>query len=138
MAGRRIRRTEEEPGFQLAPMIDMTFLLLIFFMVTTYITDQKVMRNVVVPVAPHATVPRRAEDRVVINIASDGQMFLGDRGVDEKALAEELRRLLRDDPPLQLYVRADREVGAASIRKVVRMAAEAGAIKVILGTTNRK
>lgn len=35
------RRQFDEAGFQLAPMIDMTFLLLIFFMVTTKITKEK-------------------------------------------------------------------------------------------------
>ena len=34
------RRSDDEVGFQLAPMIDMTFLLLVFFMVTTKISKE--------------------------------------------------------------------------------------------------
>jgi biopolymer transport protein ExbD len=41
-----LRRAEDEVGFQLAPMIDMTFLLLIFFMVTTKISKEQIKEEV--------------------------------------------------------------------------------------------
>lgn len=137
MASRRRKRTEDDVGFQLAPMIDMTFLLLIFFMLTTTVTNQKVKRDVHVPVAPSAVIPKDASNRLMINMDAGGELFLGERAITEKALATELARQFRDNPPLQLYVRADRAVPAKRIKAVVRMASEAGAVKVIIGTTRK-
>jgi biopolymer transport protein ExbD len=132
---RRRKRTGDDVGFQLAPMIDMTFLLLIFFMLTSTITNLKVKKDIVVPTAPSAVVPRDAANRYVINIAADGALFLGDTPVSDERLAAELEKRFENNPPLQLYVRADRRVEARRIKEVVRMAGDAGAVKVILATT---
>ena len=138
MASRRRRkRTEDEVGFQLAPMIDMTFLLLIFFMLTSTVTNQKVKQDVKVPIAPSAVIPKDAANRLLINIDAKGDLFLGDRAISAKALSDELKRQFQINPPLQLYLRADRAVEAKRIKEVVRMATEAGAIKVILATSKK-
>ena len=137
MATRRKKRTDQEVGFQLAPMIDMTFLLLIFFMLTSTITNQKVKKDVEVPVAPSAVVPESSANRYVVNIDAAGDFFLGEARVTEEALAGELRKRFLNNPPLKLYVRADRGVEASRIKKVMRLASEAGAIKVILATTRK-
>lgn len=137
MASRRRKRTEEDVGFQLAPMIDMTFLLLIFFMLTSTVTNLKVRQDVKVPVAPSAVIPKDASQRLLINIEAGGDLFLGDQAIGEKELAAELNRQFRNNPPLQLYIRADRAVEAKRIKQVVRLATEAGAVKVILATTKK-
>jgi biopolymer transport protein ExbD len=137
MASRRRKRTEDDVGFQLAPMIDMTFLLLIFFMLTSTVTNLKVKQDVKVPLAPSAVIPKDASQRLLINIDAKGGLFLGDQPITEKALASELNRQFKDNPPLQLYVRADRAVEAKRIKAVVRLATEAGAVKVILATVKK-
>ena len=137
MATRRRKRAEDEVGFQLAPMIDMTFLLLIFFMLTSTITNLKVKQDVKVPLAPSAVIPKDASNRLMINIDAAGGLFLGDTATTEKALAAELTRQFRVNPPLQLYVRADRAVPAKRIKEIVRMASEAGAVKVIIATMKK-
>ena len=137
MATRRRKRTEEEVGFQLAPMIDMTFLLLVFFMLTSTITNDKVKQDVNVPLAPSAVIPKNAANRLLINIDASGALFLGDRAINEKDLSAELNRQFQHNPPLQLYVRADRAVPAKRIKSIVRMATEAGAIKVIIATLKK-
>jgi len=128
------RRPAEEVGFQLAPMIDITFLLLIFFMVTTKITRDQVKLDVRLPVATNAVQPRSVEDRDLVSIDAAGNLFSGSRPVTEKELAAHLRQRLTDFPPLRIYIRADRATPAKRIKEVLRMAAEAGAIDVIFGT----
>jgi len=128
------RRPAEEVGFQLAPMIDITFLLLIFFMVTTKITRDQVKLDVRLPVATNAVQPRSVEDRDLVSIDAAGNLFSGSRPVTEKELAAHLRQRLTDFPPLRIYIRADRVTPAKRIKEVLRMAAEAGAIDVIFGT----
>lgn len=135
MATRRHKRSDNDVGFQLAPMIDMTFLLLIFFMLTSTITSQQVQENVRVPVAPSAVMPEDASGRLILNISSEGVYFLEQLRIGEEDLGEALRTRFERNPRLVLYLRADRQVPARHIKQVVRVASEAGAARVIVATT---
>ncbi|MCB1065618.1 MAG: biopolymer transporter ExbD, partial [Verrucomicrobiae bacterium] len=64
---RRRQASSGEVSFQITPMIDMTFLLLIFFMVTSKLTDQQINVPVDLPVAVSAVAPGKAE-RDIVNI----------------------------------------------------------------------
>ena len=65
---RVLRRSDDEVGFQLAPMIDMTFLLLIFFMVTTKISKEQIKEEVKLPVASNAVIPDDVSNRDIISV----------------------------------------------------------------------
>lgn len=134
MSLRARRPNADEVGFQLAPMIDMTFLLLIFFMVTTRITDQQRLVEIDLPVARHAAIPEDLSDREVINLDSAGGIFLGERPADMPALKDFLRHRYIEFPPLRLYIRADRQTPARRIKEIMAAAAEAGALEVIFGS----
>ena len=114
-------------------MIDMTFLLLIFFMVTSKLTDQKLNVPIELPIAVSAVAPGKIE-RDIINIDSEGQYYIGDRPASKEELMAHLEERFRDFPPLQVYLRADKNTPAKIIRETIDMAGEAGAIDVILGT----
>jgi len=129
---RRRKKQPDEVGFQLTPMIDMTFLLLIFFMVTQRITEQELSVPVRLPVALSAVVPGRIE-RDVINLDGEGRYFIGDRAASADEVLDHLRTQFRDFPPLQIYLRADRNTPTSRIREFVEMAAEVGAIDLIFG-----
>ncbi|MEM6821443.1 MAG: biopolymer transporter ExbD [Verrucomicrobiota bacterium] len=128
------RRQGDDVSFQLAPMIDMTFLLLIFFMVTTKITKEKKKLDIDLPVASAALTPDDLSGREIINLDGSGQIFIGDEMASEKKLKAYLKQRLIDFPPLRIYVRADAKTPAKSIKKIMKMCAEAGAIEVIFGS----
>jgi len=131
----RIRKKpDDEIGFQLAPMIDMTFLLLVFFMVTTKISKEQVKVDIKLPVASNATIPHDLSDRDIVSIDATGQFFIGQREASREELAAYLKERFKNFPPLRLYVRADKETPAKKIKDLMRMAADAGAINVIFGT----
>ena len=114
-------------------MIDMTFLLLIFFMVTSKLTDQQINVPIELPIAVSAVAPEKAE-RDIINIDGEGTYYIGDRKATKEELMAHLKVRFADFPPLQVYLRADKNTPAKQVREVIDMAAEAGAIDVILGT----
>lgn len=118
----------------LAPMIDMTFLLLIFFMVTTTISKEQIKLDVKLPIAANAVLPEDLSNRDIINIGGDGSYYLKNDLVTKDQLKDYLVQRFKDYPPLRLYVRADRETNAKKIKELMRLAAEAGAIDVIFGT----
>ncbi len=129
-----IRRAEENVGFQLAPMIDMTFLLLIFFMVTTKISKEQIKQEIKLPVASNAIIPPEVSNRDVISIDGQGRYFIGQTPADKKALADHLKKRFENYPPLRLYIRADKNTPGKKIKEVMKMAADAGALDVIFGS----
>jgi len=128
------KKQDDEIGFQLAPMIDMTFLLLVFFMVTTKISKEQIKVDIKLPTAANAVVPSDLSDRDIISIDSAGQYFVGQKPVDKKQLTAHLKQRFKDTPPLRLYVRADLQTQGKQIKELMKIASEAGAINVIFGT----
>lgn len=126
-----IRRREEQAKIQMTPMIDMTFLLLVFFMVTSKITKEQKKLEIKLPIAATAKMPDDLSGRDIINIGADGQLYTGDTPVDLPQLRRHLRQRLIDYPPLKVLVRADAKTPARQIKDVMKAAAEAGAIEVI-------
>ena len=129
-----LRRAEDEVGFQLAPMIDMTFLLLIFFMVTTKISKEQIKEEVKLPVASNAIIPEDVSNRDIISIDAQGRYFIGQEIADKKRLAEYLKKRFENTPPLRLYIRADQKTSGKKIKEIMKMAADAGAVDVIFGS----
>lgn len=130
---RRRKADAGEVSFQITPMIDMTFLLLIFFMVTSKLTDQQINVPIELPVAISAVAPGKAE-RDIINLDGEGNYYVGDRMVTKEELRAHLDERFADFPPLQVYLRADKNTPAKKVREIIDMAGEAGAIDVIVGT----
>jgi biopolymer transport protein ExbD len=128
------KKQEDEIGFQLAPMIDMTFLLLIFFMVTTKISKEQVKVDIKLPTAANATIPSDLSNRDIISIDGDGVYYIGQRKSDKKELTAYLKERFKVTPPLRIYVRADKNTPGKQIKELMRIASEAGAVNVIFGT----
>ncbi len=128
------RRPQEEVSFQLAPMIDMTFLLLIFFMVTTKISKEQVKMDVRLPVAANAEIPSDLSNRDIINIDGAGTYFVGDTPYTTKEMAAYLKKRFINFPPLRIYIRADRNTPAKKIKELMRLASDAGALDIIFAS----
>lgn len=128
------KKQEDEVGFQLAPMIDMTFLLLIFFMVTTKISKEQVKMEIKLPLASNAVIPNNLADRDIISIDADGRYFVGQNPMTKKELTAYIKERFKNFPPLRLYVRADKNTPGRQIKELMKIASEAGALNVIFGT----
>jgi biopolymer transport protein ExbD len=135
---RRMRRIHhEEVGLQIAPMIDVTLLLLFFFMLSGKLTKNAKMMNINVPNAAAGRVPKDMGDRDIINIDENGRLFSGNAGMDKKQLAAHLKERFKNYPPLKLYVRADARTPGKQIKEVMAIAGEAGAVEVIFGVKQK-
>jgi biopolymer transport protein ExbD len=138
MARRRMRRVEhEEIGLQIAPMIDLTLLLLFFFMLAGKITKGEKLLDIKVPTAASGKIPADEGDRDLINIDEKGQLFSGSRPVTTKELTAHLKERFKITPPLKLYVRADASTPGKKIKEVMAIASEAGAVDVIFGVVQK-
>ncbi|MEM7190589.1 MAG: biopolymer transporter ExbD [Pseudomonadota bacterium] len=123
----------------MSPMIDLVFLLLIFFMVTSRLIIIQQDPAVEIPVAQNAQDLTSGEGRVVVNILKEG-MYRNEFGTVMSE--EELEVYFRDQKKLndgnnvttRLHVRGDRRALVKEMKKVVARAAEAGIIEVVFAT----
>ena len=134
---RRHRIPHDEVGFNITPMIDMTFLLLIFFMVTSKITNEQVKKDIALPTAISARQSDDLSNRDIINLDETGALWVANRQVSDEEMKTYLTARFKANPPLKIYLRADKNTPAKRIRQFMKMASEAGAVNVIFGSYQR-
>lgn len=131
---------EDGVPLDMSPMIDLTFLLLVFFMVASHIITVQIDRRVKPPVADNSRVAKDASGRVVVNVLADGTVWGQDKTElpTSEAITDyiDAARVLNEGRGVQtrLNLRADREVDTRIIKKVVQAAGEAGVNEVIFGS----
>ncbi len=130
----RKKRIHEQVSFNITPMIDMTFLLLIFFMVTSKLSNEKMKMDIALPSARVAQLTDATGDRDIINVDGDGNYYVGNTQVTKKQLKAHLTERFKVNPPLKIYLRADKDTPSKMLKEFMAMAAEAGAVTVLIGT----
>ena len=132
-------KAEEEAKMDMSPMIDMVFLLLVFFIVVSTPMVVKMDDEVKPSVAYNAMKPEQRHGRIVVNVRSDGTIYpvnVEDGALEtEEAITEYVKEFkeIYDDQGLEprLHLRGDKESVFKHSRKVIKAAAEAGIDSVI-------
>lgn len=134
----RRRRRRQQPraliGFNLTPMVDVIFMLTIFFMlVSRFSSAEQVPMELPAPNESQAKA-KRVEARVVINCrlasmtADPNAQVLYSVGPNQPEplgrLAARLASMKAANPALQVVLRADRRIAYSSVRAVMRVIAE--------------
>jgi biopolymer transport protein ExbD len=125
-------RPKEDPEINLTSLIDVVFLLLIFFMVTTTFEHQAVLK-VDLPEASAVESQAEEPDRLELVIDKSGAMFLNDqRLVDstEQTLRAAFEQAAGDDRSLPLVLRADRETAHHFVVTAMDVAAQLGFVNL--------
>lgn len=126
--------TSSDTEFDMSPMIDMVFLLLIFFMIASRFS---VAQNIEldIPTADKAAVPKERHERFTVNVLPGGEFCI--YGSPEPVSAEALREAFRSekekDPATKVYIRADQKTDFVHVRKVMTIMAEEGLDDSIFG-----
>jgi biopolymer transport protein ExbD len=141
---KRARRDSRTIQPNLTPMVDVVFLLIVFFIVVAQITTSERF-ELILPKLLHAqTTPQSDERRVVINVVPEAEMeaqqgaFLlagSAFGHTEEAYEELVRRLSKirgRDPSIAVSVRADRSEQYERVHVALRACQDAGITRVNL------
>lgn len=117
----------------LTPMIDIVFLLIVFFMTVANMQVRELV-PIQVPVAENAVIPEERGVRMTITIKSDGSLFFGARPVVIEELAGYIAQSKNAAPGIKLNVRADANVPFKQVREVFAAAAAGGVPNVVFAT----
>ena len=117
----------------LTPLIDVVFLLLIFFMVSTTFVQDAAGLKVDLPRSDAQDVIRAEED-FSIRVGSDGSIQVGDEGVDLARLQERLVAAARKDPDTMVVLEADKDVDHGRVVQVLDLARELGLTRFAIAT----
>ena len=120
-----------KPVINIASLVDVLFLLLIFFMVTSAFVEQPNIK-LELPSTRHSEVSKM--NNMILSIARDGKLFLQDRPVDKKTLEKELRRVVLDTGDEVLVLKADKFVPYGVVIDIMDAVKGAGFRKVIAPT----
>lgn len=145
-----IRARAIQPGaakvrMNLTPMIDMTFLLIVFFILTSQISNVEMAEEIELPAPDDAvSVEPDEEHRVVLNLIPDTvdpgrvaairlgfRTFSFDAG-GRAALRDELIAAAAADPAIKVDIRADRRAAYSEVYPILRIASASGARRVDL------
>ncbi len=131
----RGRIQPEVPGFQIAPMVDIVFLLLIFFLVTWNFARYETELDVKVPTAREGKETRRAVGEVILNVKADGSIIMNRRTFSPDALKEALLRISSLYPDQAVVLRGDENVDYRHIVDVLDICRSANIWNVAFATS---
>ncbi|MCL7462839.1 biopolymer transporter ExbD [Pseudomonas sp. NW5] len=132
MRMRRHHQTDEDTGIDLTPMLDVVFIMLIFFIVTSSFIKESGI-EVARPQAGTATAQDKGN--ILIAVTADGQVWLDKQPVDVRSVRAHVERLRLDQPEGSVVVQADREARTGLVVQVMDQARLAGARDVALATS---
>ena len=125
------QRERTRPVMPLASMIDVLFLLLIFFMTISALREQE--RDIDVELQQTTSdATGSSATAFIVTVSSDGSYYIGDRPLDAEALNETLGKLAEVDPDEQVIIRADKQSPSGNLIYAIDQAKAAGFARVSL------
>ncbi len=120
-----LKEAEEEVGIGLTSLIDVIFLLLIFFMVTTTLIDPSKKLDIQLPEAK-AAAPDTKSIPVTIELGPRGKILLNGKRVNLKTLESRLKALGGGSQKITAIIRADRRLDYGRVVKVLGICRASG------------
>jgi len=124
------RTRRPEIALELTPLIDVVFLLLIFFMVsTTFAVTSGIDVNL--PSSKTTRIEERA-DKIELSVTSEGRLFWDNAAVNDQVLIARLQSMARENPEMLVVIRADTHVMHGRVFFVMDAAREAGLHRIAI------
>ena len=125
----------ERTGIQLAPMIDVVFLLLIFFIVLWNYARFETEIDISVPAASAGENPERTIGEIVVNVNKEGAITIEGIERSEEETLEMFRNIVAAYPDQALILRGDKEASFDHIVKVLNLCKEANIWNISFATS---
>jgi biopolymer transport protein ExbD len=125
---------DDEAQIDLTPMLDVVFIMLIFFIVTaSFIKEAGIEVN-----RPEASTSQPKENvNILIAISATNEIWMDKRRVDERAVRANIERLHAENPKGAVVIQADNESNTKTVAAVLDASREAGVYDVSLATVDK-
>lgn len=122
---------EEAQAIDLTPMLDVVFIMLIFFIVTaTFIKETGIEVN-----RPEATTAEQKEDAaILIAVSADNEIHIDKQQVDKRGVRAQIERLQAENPQGTVVIQADQGADMEFVISITESARELGITNVAVST----
>lgn len=123
---------------QLAPMLDVVFQLLIFFLVTFEFQRSEMDMSVSVPSAQEGADTKRALGEIIVNVRATGEVVVEGQVMSQARLKEKLSAIARQHENQPIRLRGDAEASYQTIVEVIDTCQKAGIWNISFATQRKK
>ena len=132
-----VRQTEENTSINLTPMIDILFLLIIFFVVGTKFTDNERPFDVELPPVSEAPPLTSPPQELIVNISREGTLVLQGETLTDTELGQRLNEASVQYADQAVLIRGDQEIRYQRIAEILAICKQSGIQRISLGTRVR-
>jgi biopolymer transport protein ExbD len=115
----------------LTPMLDVVFIMLIFFIVTASFVKEA---GIEVDRPETVTAEQKKNAKILIAVSQNNEIWIDKRRVDERSVKLNIERLLAENPKGGVVVQADNRSNAKTVALVLDAARDAGAADVAISS----
>ena len=131
MRRRTSRSTEQSSDIDMTPMLDIVFIMLIFFIVTTSFVKESGI-DVNRPTAQ--TAERKEQGHIIVSIKPNGEIWIDKRQVDIRAVRANVARLHSENPLGSVIIASDKETKVRILVQVMDQIRVAGITNASIAT----
>jgi len=110
---------EQSSTFQIAPLIDIVFLVLIFFIAASVFQQIETEIPIDIPVASESVVGERTPGKIIINVEKGGNIIVNEREFELKELETILIKISANFPNQAVIIRADKKCNYGRIIEIL-------------------
>ncbi len=125
---------EEEATIDMTPMLDVVFIMLIFFIVTASFVKEA---GIDVNRPEAATAVSKPRATILIAISDKGDIWINKRKVDQRAVQANIERLKAENPQGSVVIQADKKADVDTLIKVMDASRAAGAYDVSIAAAEQ-
>ncbi|APE05099.1 MULTISPECIES: ExbD/TolR family protein [Alteromonas] len=118
---------EEEAAIDMTPMLDVVFIMLIFFIVTASFVKEA---GIDVNRPEAATAVKKDRANILIAISDKGEIWINKRRIDVRAVQANIERLHAENPQGTVVIQADKKSTTETLIKVMDASRAAGVFDV--------
>ena len=123
---------------QLAPMLDVVFQLLIFFLVAFEFQRSELDMKVQVPSAQEGADPKRARGEIIVNVRENGEVVVENQTMTQQQLREKLTAIAKQHENQPIRLRVDAKCEYQTIVEVIDTCQKAGIWNISFATQRSK
>ena len=130
----RDQQVQQTSELELAPMIDVVFLLLIFFLVSWQYARFERTEGIDTPISEEGEATGRKPGEIIVNVDSDGVFLISGQVITEESLLARLKSLSAAYPDQAVILRGDQEANYASVHRLFKIFSDGGIWNVSIAT----